>query len=266
DRPCMKLDCQPSPGLFPDAFQPFPDFPQNGLISAVAAQQPNTIVVVEAGAPVLMPWINAVPSVLYAYYPGEEGGNAIASVLFGDVNPSGHLPFTIPKQASDLATAGNPQQYPGVNNDETYSEGIFVGYRHYDENGIKPLFPFGYGLSYTKFQFSGLTFDLSPTGGTVSAYVTNTGSRPGAEVVQLYLGLPDTKVPEPPKWLRDFAKVELSPGEAKQVTFQVSPRDLSYWSVKQHDWAIAPDCFQVMVGDSSRDLPLTGKTCCGGNT
>lgn len=261
DRPCMKLDCQPTPGLKKDAFKPFPDFPQNGLISAVAAQQPNTIVVVEAGAPVLMPWIDSVPAVLYAYYPGEEGGNAIASVLFGDVNPSGHLPFTIPVKESDLSTYNSPQQYPGVNNDETYSEGIFVGYRHYDESGIKPLFPFGYGLSYTHFKLSGLNYQLSPSGGTVSAYVTNTGNRPGAQVVQLYLGLPDTKAPEPPKWLRDFTKVKLAPGEAKRLTFDVSPRDLSYWSVQQHGWEVAPGCYRVMVGTSSRDIPLSGKTC-----
>ncbi len=237
--------------------------PNNGdqLIQAVAAANPRTIVVLNAGAPVLMPWADGVQGIVQAWYPGEEDGNAIAAVLFGDVNPSGKLPVTFPRSAQDVA-ANTPQQYPGVDGVAHYSEGVFVGYRYADQNSIAPLFPFGYGLSYTTFGYSNLSVTTggqsAPYAATVGLDVTNTGQRAGAEVAQLYLGIPATNVPEPPRQLKGFQKVLLQPGQTQHVTFTLNARDLSYWDARADDWVVQHGTYQVMVGGSSRDLPLHG--------
>ncbi|HLI69747.1 MAG TPA: glycoside hydrolase family 3 C-terminal domain-containing protein [Ktedonobacteraceae bacterium] len=240
-----------------DRFSLAIDNAQEQLIEAIVQANPHTIVVLNTGAPVLMPWVNQAQAIVEAWYPGQEDGNALAAVLFGDVNPSGKLPMTFPASANDVP-ANTPAQYPGVNNVAQYSEGVFVGYRHYDEDNITPLFPFGYGLSYTTFSFSNLT--VSPTSASptstisVSVNVTNTGSRAGAEVAQLYLGIPSTNVPEPPKQLKGFQKVFLQPGQTETVTFSLSPQAYSYWDVNAHNWLVQNGTYQVMVGDSSRNI------------
>jgi len=234
---------------------------QDQLIQAVAAANPHTIVVLNAGAPVLMPWLDQVQGVVQAWYPGEEDGNAIAAVLFGDVNPSGKLPVTFPKNAGDAPTS-DPARYPGINGVAQYSEGVFAGYRYYDQNNIAPLFPFGYGLSYTTFGYSNLSVTTggasAPYSATVGLDVTNTGQRAGADVAQLYLGIPATNVAEPPKQLKGFQKVLLPPGQTQHVTFTLNARDLSYWDTRANDWVVQRGTYQVMVGNSSRDLPLHG--------
>jgi beta-glucosidase len=240
---------------------------QDELVHAVAAVNPHTIVVLKTGSAVLMPWVDQVPAILEAWYPGEEDGNAVAAVLFGDVNPSGKLPLTFPKQLADLP-ANTIEQYPGTNGEVHYSEGIFVGYRHFDEDNIQPLFPFGYGLSYTTFGYKNLT--VSPAkiplaGGTNNQMVsvdfdlTNTGKREGKEIVQLYLGLPIAKgIPQPPLQLKRFEKISLEPGETRHVHFALDRRSLSCWNTQIHNWDVLPGPYKVMVGSSSRDILLQG--------
>lgn len=240
---------------------------QDSLVQSIVAANRNTIVVMKSGTATLMPWASSVPAILQAWYPGEEDGNAVAAVLFGDVNPSGKLPLTFPMQLSDLP-ANTTAQYPGVLvngvNTATYSEGVFVGYRHYDQANIAPLFPFGFGLSYTNFSFQNLavspttfTFTNNPSQTvTVSLSVTNTGSVPGAEVVQLYLGIPFTAVPEPPKSLQGFQKIMIQPGQTVPVQLTLNQRSFSYWDVGSESWRVVPGTYQIMVGDSSRNILL----------
>ena len=251
---------------------------QNELISAVAAANPHTVVVINAGAPVVMPWISQVASVVDAWYPGESNGTALAAVLFGQVNPSGHLPVTFPVGLSQVP-ASTPAEFPGVNGQVLYSEGIDVGYRYYDANNETPLFPFGYGLSYTNFAYSGLkvtpqqvqngssnpgatSCGCNGQGGaqvTVSATVTNTGKVAGSDVAQLYLGDP-ASAGEPPRQLKGFQKVTLQPGQSTTVRFTLSGHDLSYWDDAANGWVLPDGQYQVYVGDSSAlaGLPLHG--------
>jgi beta-glucosidase len=233
---------------------------ENQVISAVAAANPNTIVVLNTGSAVTMPWLSQVKGVLEAWYPGQEDGNAIASVLFGDVNPSGHLPVTFPKSLADVP-ASTPAQWPGVNGQVQYSEGIDVGYRWYDAKDITPLFPFGYGLSYTRFSFSRINVTPGQTTSrgevTVSADITNTGQRAGSDVVQLYVGDP-ASTGEPPEQLKGFTKVSLAPGQTKRVGFRLSAAQaLSYWDSSANGWTVADGDYKLMIGDSSANLPLT---------
>jgi beta-glucosidase len=233
---------------------------ENQLISAVAQANPNTIVVLNTGSAVTMPWVNQVKGVLEAWYSGQEDGNAIASVLFGDVNPSGHLPVTFPKSLADVP-ASTPAQWPGVNGQVQYSEGVDVGYRWYDAKGIAPLFPFGYGLSYTRFSFSHISVTPGQTTSrgevTVSADITNTGQRAGSDVAQLYVGDPAT-TGEPPEQLKGFDKVSLAPGQTKRVSFRLSAAQaFSYWDSTANGWAVADGGYKLMIGDSSANLPLT---------
>ncbi len=229
---------------------------QDELVQAVVAANPRTIVVVKSGAPVLMPWIDQVPAVLEAWYPGEEDGNVVAGLLFGDVNPSGKLPITFPKAPGDVP-ANTPAQYPGVNGVATYSEGVFVGYRHYDARGIAPLFPFGYGLSYTTFQMGGLRVQRVADGVDVMVDVTNTGTRAGAQVVQVYVGQPDTVgVPVPPHQLGGFRKVTLRPGQTRPVRIHLSARAFAHWDVTSDTFVAPNGTYRIFVGSSSRDLPL----------
>jgi beta-glucosidase len=232
---------------------------QDALVSAVAAANPRTVVVVKSGGPVLMPWVDQVPAIVEAWYPGEEDGNAVAAVLFGDVNPSGKLPITFPKANGDVP-AHTPQQYPGVNGNADYSEGLQVGYRWYDAQGIEPLFPFGYGLSYTTFAFSHLTVSpvLAPHGHvTVGVDVTNTGPRAGAEVAQVYVADP-AATGEPPTQLKGFQKVTLDPGQTKHLTFTLDERAFSTWDPAAQQWTTHDGRYGVLVGDSSRNLPRHG--------
>jgi beta-glucosidase len=233
---------------------------QNQLIDAVADANPNTVVVLNTGSAVTMPWLDKVKSVFEAWYPGQESGTAIAALLFGDANPSGKLPVTFPRSL-DQVPASTPAQWTGVDGQVQYSEGLEVGYRWYDTENLTPLFPFGYGLSYTTFRFSNLHLS-APTmveNGRIvaTADVTNTGSRAGAEVAQLYLTDPGS-TGEPAQQLKGFAKVWLRPGQTKQVTFPVTAQDASYWHSLAHGWTLAAGTYTVRIGDSSRSLPLSG--------
>jgi beta-glucosidase len=228
---------------------------QNELIERVAAANPRTIVVLQSGAPVTMPWLDRVAGVIEAWYPGQECGNAIADVLFGQVNPGGKLPQTFPRRLEDHPRFGN---YPGENGLVRYAEGIFMGYRHYDQEQIDPLFPFGYGLSYTTFTYANLrlsTDTIRPEQRlTVSLDVTNTGQRTGQEVVQLYVRDVTASVARPPKELKGFAKVALAPGETRQVTLSLDRAALAFWDEGQHAWVAEAGTFEVFVGSSSRDI------------
>jgi beta-glucosidase len=233
---------------------------QNQLIDAVAAANPKTIVVLNTGSAVTMPWLDKVAGVFEAWYPGQQAGNAIAALLYGDVNPSGKLPVTFPTALTQVP-ASTPAQWTGVNGQVQYSEGLDVGYRWYDAKQLTPLFPFGYGLSYTSFAFSGLHLSaptMSQNGREeVTAQVTNTGTRAGAEVAQLYLGDP-ASTGEPTSQLKGFQKVFLQPGQTKQVTFGVTSHDASYWNSAAQGWTLGAGTYTVRVGDSSRSLPLSG--------
>ena len=207
-----------------------------GLIEAVAAANPRTVVVIQSGGPVLTPWRKRVGAVLEAWYPGSEGGSAIARVLFGAVDAQGRLPVTFPRSEADLPTAGDDDAYPGVGDIVTYDEGLLVGYRHYDANRIRPAYEFGHGLSYTRFRFSDLRINSAGRGSAkrrgavakVSVAVTNIGDRRGVAVPQLYLGLPSRPaVPEPPKALKGFKRVELAPKRTRRVRFELDRRALS---------------------------------------
>jgi beta-glucosidase len=262
DRPCLSLApaCNPPPAIDLDGPGPFYG-DQDRVIDRVAAAQDDTVVVLQSGTPVLMPWLDRVRAVLEAWYPGQEGGRAIAAVLFGDVNPSGRLPVTFPENAADTPFFGHPERYPGIGNDAVYSEGVFVGYRHYDEHAIEPLFAFGHGLSYTSFDYSGLRIQRRGDGRVdVSVRVRNSGERDGREVPQLYLGMPDPKpgVEQPPRWLRGFRRISLDEDESRRVRFRLNRRDFSYWDAHQDRFAIAPGCYRVMVGGSSRDIRVQG--------
>jgi len=232
---------------------------QTQLIEAVAAVNPHTIVVIKSGSAVLMPWLSKVAAVLEAWYPGEEDGDAVANILFGKTNPSGKLPLTFP-QSVDQTLAANPDQFPGNGKSVEYSEGLQVGYRAYQQKAVQPLFPFGFGLSYTTFAFSDLSIaprDDSSTNVEVRFRITNTGSVPGKEVAQLYLTFPDiAEGNEPPHQLKGFQKISLAPGESKSITLKLDERALSYWSVSSHSWAHANGEFGVSIGNSSANTPL----------
>jgi beta-glucosidase len=236
---------------------------QDELISAVAAANPHTVVVIDAGAPVAMPWLGQVPAVVDAWYPGESNGTALASVLYGATDPSGHLPVTFPRSLSQVP-ASTPAQFPGTGGKVLYSEGIFVGYRWYDAHHLTPLFPFGYGLSYTRFTFSDLRVSTPRRAGRgalvrVTARVTNTGRVAGSEVAQLYLGDPAV-AGEPPRQLKGFQRVTLRPGRSAVVSFTLDGHDLSYWKDSANGWVVPAGGFRVYVGDSSAltGLPLHG--------
>jgi len=234
---------------------------QDELIHQIAAANKNTVVVITSGGGVNMaPWVDQIPALLQAWYPGQEGGTALAQLLFGEFNPSGRLPISIERRWEDNAVHDSYYPKNGEKKVE-YSEGVFVGYRHFDKSGIKPLFPFGYGLSYTTFAFKNLT--VSPASGdqlvTVAFDVSNTGARSGAEVAQVYVGDKHAKVPRPVKELKGFARVELNPGETKHVQVTLDRRAFSYYDVKSHSWAVAPGDFDIYVARSSAEIELTGK-------
>jgi beta-glucosidase len=228
----------------------------NRLISSVAGANPHTIVVLNTGSAVAMPWIDSVASVLEAWYPGQQDGDAIAALLFGDVDPSGKLPVTFPHNLSQVPASG-VDRWPGVAS-ARYSEGLDVGYRWYDAKAIAPLFPFGFGLTYTSFTFDHLTVTPSPTGGapfTVSVDVTNAGHRQGSDVVQAYVGDPPG-AGEPARQLKAFTKLSLAPGTTRRVSLPLDVRALSHWDTNRQQWVADPGTYTVWIGDSSRDLPL----------
>jgi beta-glucosidase len=226
---------------------------QDELIEAIAAANPNTVVVVAAGAPVTMTrWIGSVPAVVYAWYGGQEAGHAVGDILFGAVNPSGKLPVTFPKAFQDSPAYGH---YPGEDLHVEYAEGIYVGYRGFDKRNVEPLFPFGHGLSYTTFDYTGLKIAFP----TVGVSVRNSGTRAGAEVVQLYLQPPPARLDRPVKELKAFSRIMLQPGETRTVSFTLDKAALSFYDPALHDWVAEPGRFTVLVGASSRDIRAKGE-------
>lgn len=243
---------------------------QDLLIIGVAKAQPKTVVILQTSSAVLTPWRDQVPAILEAWYPGQEGGQAITRVLFGDTDPGGRLPVSFPATELDTPVAGKPDRYPGILNQANHSEGVFIGYRWFDAEKVAPAFPFGHGLSYSTFNLSDMGVSRNPDGSfAITGRVTNTGSRAGWAVPQLYASLPspDAATPQPLAVLKGFSKHLLQPGESASLSYMVTPKDLSYWSVKEKSWKTAPGCYVFSLGQSSRDRPqskamtLAGAAC-----
>lgn len=236
---------------------------QDAVIEALVAANPHTVVVNVSGNAVAMPWADKVPAILQAWFLGSESGNSLADVIFGRVNPSGKLPMTFPVRLDDVA-AHAVGEYPGTKRadsdivDIRYNEGVLVGYRWFDTKKIRPLFAFGHGLSYTTFGYGKLSADASKIGPdgalTLSVDVTNTGSRAGAETVQLYISDTKASVKRPAKELKNFAKIYLEPGQTKTVTFTVRPSDLAFFDAGAHAWKAEPGEFRAHVGAASDDI------------
>jgi len=237
---------------------------QDELIQEIAAANKNTIVVLTSGGNVAMnAWLARVPALIEMWYPGQEGGRALAEVLFGEVNPSGRLPVTFERRWEDNPV--HDSYYPAAGTKRVvYKESVFVGYRGYEKNGTKPLFPFGYGLSYTTFKYSNLDIKTIASGDTnpryeVSFDVKNTGSNEGAEVAQVYLGDTHAKVPRPAKELKGFTKVSLRAGETRRVTVPLDGRALTYYDANRKQWRADAGDFQVLIGRSAEQIELRGK-------
>ena len=236
---------------------------QDKLIQKIVQANPRTVVVLMGGGAVEMDsWLAKVPAVLYAWYPGMEGGNALARALFGDVNPSGKLPCTFPKRLAD-SPAHALHAYPGANGTEVYQEGLLVGYRWFDTKKIEPLFPFGYGLSYTTFKYSNLNLVPGPEAlgapVTVEFELANTGSRAGAEVAQVYVQEVSPSLPRPLKELKGFKKVLLQPGEKQKVSVVLDRNAFAHYDPDKKGWVADKGAYKILVGSSSRDLLLDGK-------
>ncbi|MDR3474835.1 MAG: glycoside hydrolase family 3 C-terminal domain-containing protein [Devosia sp.] len=236
---------------------------QDELIAAVAAANPRTVVVLQTGGPVEMPWLDQVAAVLEAWFPGQEAGNAIADVLFGQVEPGGRLPQSFPVRWADNPTQSqDPEIYPGKDGLVRYEEGVFVGYRHYDKAGITPLFPFGFGLGYTQFTLSALSVEAarfeSDGEVEVSLTVANTGNRTGGTVVQLYVGDEAASAPRPPKELKAFAKVRLEAGESRRVRLKLDARAFAFYRPEARHWLVEPGSFTLLAGTSAADIALRG--------
>ncbi len=243
------------------ADRPF-ELPQEqvALIQAVLQANKNTVLVLNAGGNVDMtPFIDNTPALLHAWYLGEEGAKAIAQIVFGEVNPSGKLPVSFERRWQDNATY-NSYYDPTGSKHVKYTEGVFLGYRHFDQSTVKPMFPFGFGLSYTTFQYGGL--QIAPPAGddtvTVKFEVTNTGQRPGAEIAEVYVAEKHPKLPRPVKELKGFSRVELKPGEARTVTLNLDRRAFSYYDVDGKQWTVNPGEFEILVGGSSQEIKLQG--------
>jgi beta-glucosidase len=228
---------------------------QNQLIRRVLAANPRTVVVVNAGSPVAMPWVEEAPAVLSAWFPGQQGDEALADVLFGDADPGGRLPVTLPVRVEDCPAH---LTYPGEAGTVDYADGVFVGYRGYDRRAVTALFPFGHGLSYT-------SFDLGPMGlgaeefepgdtVTVSVAVTNTGPRAGSQVVQVYVHDRESTLLRPELELKGFAKVQLAPGQRTEVEIALPPRAFAAWDPVRHGWVVEPGLFEVVVATSCRAI------------
>lgn len=230
---------------------------QNRLIEAVSEVQPNTVVVLHNGSPVEMPWIDRVKGVVEAYLGGQAVGGAVVNVLYGKVNPSGRLAETFPLRLEDTPCY---LTYGGEYDKSVYSEGVFTGYRYYASKDMKVLFPFGYGLSYTTFEYSNLVLDqkeIKESGKlTVSVDVTNAGSCAGKEVVQLYVSAKESKMKRPVRELRGFDKIALEPGETKTVSFTLDKRAFAYWSVQIHDWHVESGDYEIQIGKSAQEIIL----------
>jgi beta-glucosidase len=221
---------------------------QDELVSAVAAANPRTVVVVNAGSPVAMPWRSEVAAIIQAWYPGQSFGTALAEIIAGDVCPSGKLPCTFPLDLADTPAVGH---YPGADGHVRYGVGIFLGHRHYDREGLEVMYPFGHGLSYTSFEYG--EPDVTPDDEVqITVPITNIGGCVGAEVVQAYVHFPEAHISRPIRTLRSFARVSARPGETVQATLVIDPSDLRVWDAGE--WTIEPGSVVVEIGSSSRDL------------
>ncbi len=229
---------------------------QDDLVNAVCDANPNTIVVLQTGGPVEMPWVDRPRAILQSWYPGQEAGNSIADVLFGDQEPTGRLPQTFPARWADNPTrAQDPATYPGKDGQVVYVEGVFTGYRHYERYGLPPLFPFGHGLGYTEFDLGPLTAEIGADGDvTVSVAVTNIGVRRGTTVVQAYVADPDASVERPLRELEGFQKIELDAGETEEISIHLPARAFAYFDVAAQDWRVEAGEFVVSLGFSVVDL------------
>jgi len=232
---------------------------QDELVEAVIQANPNTIVVLQTGGPIEMPWIEQVPAVLQAWYPGQECGNAIYDVLFGQQEPSGRLAQTFPRRLDDNPTAtDDPRVYPGLNGRVIYREALNIGYRHYDASGISPLFPFGFGLGYTQFAMSDLMLErLSDNAVQLSLSIQNIGDRAGAAVIQIYISELNPRVTRPVKELKQFRKLQLTVGEVQRVDMQLGIRDFAYCDIDAAGWRINAGAFRVHAGFSSEDISVS---------
>ena len=226
---------------------------QNELIARIAEVNAKTAVILVSGSPVEMPWVSQVPAILQMWYAGMEGGHAIADVLLGKINPSGKLPITFPRVLEDSPAHALDDYGPDVC---SYKEGIFVGYRWFDAKRIEPLFPFGHGLSYTKFDLAGLKVERAAAGVSVSLSISNVGERAGAEVIQVYVGQVCCSVARPVRELKGFAKVYLEPSESRRIGVHLPKRAFAYWSVQTDDWKVEAGEFVIEVGVSSRQIML----------
>ncbi|MET4084030.1 beta-glucosidase [Pedobacter sp. UYP30] len=229
-------------------------FGQNELIKAVLKANPNTIIVLMGGGPMdISAWENDAKGIIQAWYPGMEGGNALAKIIFGEVNPSGKLPYTFPKKLADVP-AEKFGEYPGINGNVEYKEGIFVGYRYYDTYKVEPQFPFGFGLSYTKFEVKNAKVNSAGNKKYVSVNIKNSGKLAGAEVLQLYVHKMDTKITRAEKELKSFTKVFLKPGETKMITFALDDSAFQYYDEAGKKWAIEAGQYKIMIGNSSQNI------------
>ncbi|MBQ9597013.1 MAG: glycoside hydrolase family 3 C-terminal domain-containing protein, partial [Bacteroidales bacterium] len=231
---------------------------QDAVIAALAAIRPDMVVVNIGGSPVAMPFAEQVGAIVQGWYLGSEAGHALADVLTGRVNPSGRLPFTFPRELAD-GPIRTDRQYPGLETQPRrwqvwYDEGLYVGYRWYDKQEIEPRWPFGYGLSYTTFDYGKARVSTSADAVTVSLPLTNTGGLAGAEVVQLYITAPDEQAEVPVKELKGFEKVWLEPGQTKTVSVKVDRKDLARFDPALHAWVVDGGRYQALVGSSSRDI------------
>ena len=236
---------------------------QDELISAVVKANPRTVVVLNTGCMVLVNrWAEAVPAIVQGWYPGQDDGRVITDVLLGTVNPSGKLPITFPRTRADAGVA-TPEQYPGVEGRGAYSEGIFIGYRRFDNENLEPAFAFGHGLSYTTFDYSNIKLSRSQIkvgeSLSVEVQIKNSGGREGGEVVQLYLQDLQSSLPRPLKELKGFEKVVLRPGQAKVVRIDLDARSMSFYDPAQKRWTVEPGKFKVLIGSSSRNIRLTAE-------
>jgi beta-glucosidase len=245
---------------------------QDELIQQMLATNKNTVVVLTSGGGVDMnAWLDRTPALLEVWYPGQEGGKAAAEILFGDANPSGRLPVTFERRWEDNPVHDSYYPAPGTNR-VIYKEGVFVGYRGYEHNGMKPLFPFGYGLSYTTFSYSNIRIKAVNAASAAAASgplyevtfdVTNSGTREGADVAQVYVSDPHSKVPRPAKELKGFARIDLKPGETKAATVTLDRRSLSYYDAARKQWHADPGEFNILVGRSGQDIELRGSLTLG---
>ncbi|MDZ7781650.1 MAG: glycoside hydrolase family 3 C-terminal domain-containing protein [Halioglobus sp.] len=233
---------------------------QDDLVRETVTANSNTVVILLAGSPVAMPWAAETPGIVAVWYPGMEGGSAIARTLFGDNNPSGKLPVTFPKTLADSPAHRSPRTFPGDRKTVCYEEELFVGYRHFDKQGIEPLFPFGHGLSYTSFRYEDLRLSTgrAPPSDTiaVSADVINTGTRPGSEVVQLYVADLGAGPERPSQSLQGFVKLHLEPGQRQRISFDLPLAALKIYCPQAADWRAMPGEYEVRLGSSSRDIRL----------